>query len=46
MTVHALTRNAAEDLGSGEMDRRVTDMEAHPESQERRREDATGGTES
>ena len=46
MTVHALTRNAAEDLGSGEMDRRVTDMEAHPESQERRREGATGGTES
>ena len=46
MTVHALTRNAAEGLESGEMDRRVTDMEAHPESQKPRREGATGGTES
>ena len=46
MTIHALTRGAAEDLESGEMDRRVTNMEAHPEAQERRREGATGGTDS
>ncbi len=44
MTVHALTRGAAEDLESGEMDRRVTNMEAHPEAPEQRREDANGGT--
>ena len=46
MTIHALTQNAAKDLESGEMDRRVTDMEAHPESQKPRREGATEGTES
>lgn len=45
MTIHALTRGAAEDLESGEMDRRVTNMEAHPESRERRREGPSGGTE-
>ena len=44
MTVHALTRGAAEDLKSGEMDRRVTNMEAHPEAPEQRPEDANGGT--
>ena len=32
ITVHALTRSAAEDLETGEMDRRVTAMEAHPET--------------
>lgn len=46
MTVHALTRGAAEDLESGEMDRRVTNVEAHPEIQEQRPEGTTGGTES
>ncbi|MFQ5766006.1 MAG: Na+/H+ antiporter subunit E [Rhodospirillales bacterium] len=30
MAVHALTRSAAEGLQTGEMDRRVTAMEAHP----------------
>ncbi len=30
MIVHALTRDAAEGLKSGEMDRRVTNMEDHP----------------
>jgi len=30
MTIHALTRDAAEGLETGEMDRRVTAMEAHP----------------
>ena len=44
MTIHALTRGAAEDLESGEMDRRVTNLEAHPESEERRREGASGET--
>jgi len=32
ITVHALTRETADDLRSGEMDRRVTSMEAHPDS--------------
>ena len=32
LSVHALTRGTADDLQSGEMDRRVTDMEAHPDS--------------
>lgn len=44
MTIHALTRGAAKDLESGEMDRRVTNLEAHPESEERRREGASGET--
>ncbi len=44
MTIHALTRGAAEDLESGEMDRRVTNLEAHPESEERRPEGASGET--
>ncbi len=35
MTVHALTGGAAEDLQSGEMDRRVTTLEAHPVADER-----------
>jgi multicomponent Na+:H+ antiporter subunit E len=34
MTVHALTQDAAEDLQSGEMDRRVTAMEAHPSGED------------
>ena len=44
MTIHALTRGAAKDLESGEMDRRVTNLEAYPESEERRREGASGET--
>ncbi|NQV83256.1 MAG: Na+/H+ antiporter subunit E [Rhodospirillales bacterium] len=32
VTVHALTQGAAGDLQTGEMDRRVTNMEAHPDS--------------
>lgn len=32
LTVHALTRGTADDLKSGEMDRRVTQLEAHPDS--------------
>jgi multicomponent Na+:H+ antiporter subunit E len=32
LSVHALTRGIADDLTSGEMDRRVTNMEAHPDS--------------
>ncbi len=32
LIVHALTRGTADDLQSGEMDRRVTDLEAHPDS--------------
>ncbi|MCH8238099.1 MAG: Na+/H+ antiporter subunit E [Proteobacteria bacterium] len=44
MTIHALTRGAAEDLESGEMDRRVTNMEAHPESREKRPDGPPGGT--
>ena len=35
MTVHALTGGAAEDLQSGEMDRRVTALEAHRAADER-----------
>ena len=31
LSVHALTLDAAQDLKTGEMDRRVTNMEAHPE---------------
>ncbi len=34
MIVHALTRNAAEDLESGDMDRRVTALEAHSSAEE------------
>ena len=34
MIVHALTRNAAEDLESGDMDRRVTALESHPPAEE------------
>jgi len=34
MIVHALTRNAAEALESGDMDRRVTALEAHPPTEE------------
>ncbi len=43
LTVHALTRVAANDLNSGEMDRRVTNMEAHPDAEEHRRDAAPGG---
>lgn len=32
LCVHALTRGTADNLMSGEMDRRVTDLEAHPDS--------------
>ena len=32
--VHALTLKAAEDLESGDMDRRVTALEAHPPAEE------------
>ena len=32
LKVHALTLDAANDLKTGEMDRRVTSMEAHPET--------------
>jgi len=32
VTVHALTQDSAADLNTGEMDRRVTNMEAHPDS--------------
>ena len=35
MTVHALTQDAAEDLDTGKMDRRVTAMEAHTETEGR-----------
>ena len=34
MIVHALTRKATEDLQSGDMDRRVTALEAHPPAEE------------
>jgi multicomponent Na+:H+ antiporter subunit E len=32
LSIHALTRGTADDLKSGEMDRRVTQLEAHPDS--------------
>jgi len=48
LAVHALTRGAAENLRGGEMDRRVTAMEAHPAALDRRllvehSDDAEGG---
>ncbi|MCH7936209.1 MAG: Na+/H+ antiporter subunit E [Proteobacteria bacterium] len=43
MIVHALTRNAAEDLESGEMDRRVTALEAHPSAEGLPRPPPPGG---
>jgi multicomponent Na+:H+ antiporter subunit E len=42
MIVHALTRNAAEGLESGYMDRRVTAMEAHPSAEDGRRPPSPG----
>ena len=32
LTIHALTRGTADDLKSGELDRRVTQLEAHPDT--------------
>ena len=44
MIVHALTRDAAEGLKSGEMDRRVTNMEDHPARLDRPAAIGTRGT--
>ena len=43
MSVHALTLAAAEGLKSGEMDRRVTNMEDHPARHHRPPASGTGG---
>ena len=43
MSVHALTLGAAEGLKSGEMDRRVTNMEDHPARHHRPPARGTGG---
>lgn len=43
MTIHALTLDAAEGLMSGEMDRRVTNMEDYPARHDRRPAGGAGG---
>ncbi len=43
MSVHTLTLGAAEGLKSGEMDRRVTNMEDHPNRHDQRPASGTGG---